>query len=374
MRVNLFLLVCISICLSVWCPHAVFSREGSDGAGQALLRKQANDYFLGEQYRFAIDTLKELHRVAPGDFESLYLLGSSYYHLGSYREAATCYEQVIAQSPSYVIAYLGLGSSYNKLGQYQNACAVYEKVIALDERNVYAHHGYAAALFNARRWAQARSEYVRAKGLYAQAGDGAASGELEGFIRDIDGRGDPAQGPGRARAFVYQRQKERFVHLLPFRGYDFFVYGFLSAAAAVFVWLYGTKKRIALTEKGIAGMLIASGLSYAFAGVFLLCSVRHVLPSFVRLGLALGGLFFIYLGVSFLQQCSWPRTLIMWSQGIVVIFGVFVLLVLPRRILDNPFVFTYLVSHLVVTVIMFALIYFGIMRLRLKEEGDFLLR
>ncbi len=96
---------------------------------------------LGRALALDLEILDELHDYPP----ILHGLGTVYFRLRRYGDAAHVFERFLAHAPGEVGFTRALGHCYYSLGEYDKASVHYEKIIALNPKLVEALRGYALA-------------------------------------------------------------------------------------------------------------------------------------------------------------------------------------------------------------------------------------
>lgn len=84
------------------------------------------------QYPEAISLLQQMSRLAPGVREIYNLMGTCYYKLQKYTEAANCFEMAISLAPDSAIDYANLCLSLKAMGKTLEAIPNCRKALALD--------------------------------------------------------------------------------------------------------------------------------------------------------------------------------------------------------------------------------------------------
>lgn len=84
---------------------------------------------------------------------------------GSWRDAATAFEAVRAQSPDFLPATAGAGHAALRLGQFERAAGLAAWTLASDSLNGEAHMILGATLLQRGNWDQARTAFERARSL-----------------------------------------------------------------------------------------------------------------------------------------------------------------------------------------------------------------
>jgi Tfp pilus assembly protein PilF len=85
-----------------------------------------------------------------------YNLGTLFYRLGKYQEAAKYYRQAIEFAPNYAAAHLELARTLEALGDTAGALNEYKEALQYDPQLVQANFGYGRLLFQ-------KGDYVAAK-------------------------------------------------------------------------------------------------------------------------------------------------------------------------------------------------------------------
>jgi superkiller protein 3 len=86
---------------------------------------------LNGKNRTGLKSLAKAEKLAPGDAEAYYAMGSAYYNLGEadsraeksphFRKSAEYFRKAVRVSPIYADAYWGLGSALYRMGKYTEA-------------------------------------------------------------------------------------------------------------------------------------------------------------------------------------------------------------------------------------------------------------
>lgn len=106
-----------------------------------------------------------------------YILGKVRYEQQAWGAAIDQLNQALDINPAYIDAFLILGNSYEQLQSFEFAISTYEALLALDSNNYAANLALSNALYNQRKYEEARD--------YASEATRLAPNRVEGFLQLI---------------------------------------------------------------------------------------------------------------------------------------------------------------------------------------------
>jgi tetratricopeptide (TPR) repeat protein len=124
----------------------------------ALRHKLATAQALKGDLTAALATMRETVRRSPTFAKGHYSLALLYLQANDYRRAASSFENALRVEPSYVEPRLQLAHLLRRVGQAAASLPHYQRVLELDPRVADARFGYAMALVDVNRFADARDQ------------------------------------------------------------------------------------------------------------------------------------------------------------------------------------------------------------------------
>jgi tetratricopeptide (TPR) repeat protein len=124
----------------------------------ALRHKLATAQALKGDLNGALATMRETVRRSPAFAKGHYSLALLYLQAGDYRQASASFEDALRIEPSYVEPRLQLAHLLRRVGQPRASLPHYRQVLDLDPRVAEARFGYAMALVDVNRFAEARDQ------------------------------------------------------------------------------------------------------------------------------------------------------------------------------------------------------------------------
>jgi tetratricopeptide (TPR) repeat protein len=110
--------------------------------------------------------MRETVRRSPDFAKGHYSLGLLYLQATDYRHAAASFEDALRVEPSYVEPRLQLAHLLRRTGQSAASIAHYRQVLDLDPRIADARFGYAMALVDIGRFAEARDQLTQGTQMF----------------------------------------------------------------------------------------------------------------------------------------------------------------------------------------------------------------
>jgi len=132
----------------------------------ALRHKLATALALKGDLNGALAAMRETVRRSPTFAKGHYSLALLYLQAGDYRRAAASFEDALRAEPSYVEPRLQLAQLLRRTGQSMAALPHYRQVLDLDPRIAEARYGYAMALVDVNRFAEARDQLVQGTQMF----------------------------------------------------------------------------------------------------------------------------------------------------------------------------------------------------------------
>src|ERR1041384_340028 len=121
-----------------------------------------------EQYRNALESLRQALSLRANFAEAQKELGYSYYKLSQSQEAIIAYQQAVRMKPDYGSAYLGLGDVYYyQTKQYREAMNAYSRGVQYKDDNPTAFYNLAWSANELGQYDQAANAARKAIGLQA---------------------------------------------------------------------------------------------------------------------------------------------------------------------------------------------------------------
>ena len=98
-----------------------------------------------KNYQVAENLYKQILKVNPNHFESIFYLGSLLIEIRNFDQAKSLLQKAITIQPNYAVAYVNLGIALEELGQSQQAMNHFQKAIEIQPNFAVAHFnlGYA---------------------------------------------------------------------------------------------------------------------------------------------------------------------------------------------------------------------------------------
>ena len=132
----------------------------------ALRHKLATALALKGDLNGALATMRETVRLSPDFAKGHYSLALLYLQANDYRHAAASFSDALRVEPSYVEPRLQLAHLLRRTGQSPASLAHYRQVLELDPRIADARFGYAMALVDVGRFAEAREQLTQGTQLF----------------------------------------------------------------------------------------------------------------------------------------------------------------------------------------------------------------
>jgi len=132
----------------------------------ALRHKLATALALKGNLNGALAAMRETVRRSPDFAKGHYSLALLYLQTNDYRHAAESFTEALRVEPSYVEPRLQLAHLLRRTGQSSASLAHYRQVLELDPRIADARFGYAMALVDAGRFADARDQLTQGTQMF----------------------------------------------------------------------------------------------------------------------------------------------------------------------------------------------------------------
>jgi tetratricopeptide (TPR) repeat protein len=132
----------------------------------ALRHKLATCLALKGDLNGALTAMRETVRRSPNFAKGHYSLALLYLQANDYRRAASSFEDAIRVEPSYVEPRLQLAHLLRRVGQAAASVPHYRQVLELDPRIADARFGYAMALVDEGRFADARDQLMQGMQMF----------------------------------------------------------------------------------------------------------------------------------------------------------------------------------------------------------------
>jgi tetratricopeptide (TPR) repeat protein len=132
----------------------------------ALRHKLATALALKGNLNGALATMRETVRRSPDFAKGYYSLALLYLQTNDYRHAADAFTEALRVEPSYVEPRLQLAHLLRRTGQSPASLAHYRRVLELDPRIADARFGYAMALVDVGRFADARDQLTQGTQMF----------------------------------------------------------------------------------------------------------------------------------------------------------------------------------------------------------------
>jgi tetratricopeptide (TPR) repeat protein len=132
----------------------------------ALRHKLATALALRGNLAGALDAMRETVRRSPEFAKGHYSLGLLYLQAGDYRHAAASFADALRVEPAYVEPRLQLAHLLRRTGQSSASLAHYRQILELDPRVPDARFGYAMALVDVGKFADARDQLTQGTQMF----------------------------------------------------------------------------------------------------------------------------------------------------------------------------------------------------------------
>jgi tetratricopeptide (TPR) repeat protein len=140
------------------------------------------------QYRAAEADFNQATNFDPNYGEAFFYRGISKYNFQQYDESLEHFNEAIRLKYDNARAYCLRGVVKNRLGQYELAIIDLDKSITFDNTLIFSYHERAIAMYNLRRFKEARQDLEVALELVNQQGDVDMQNKIKGLLNDIDSR------------------------------------------------------------------------------------------------------------------------------------------------------------------------------------------
>ena len=84
-----------------------------------------------KNYQVAENLYKQILKINPNHFESIFYLGSLLIEIRNFDQAKSLLQKAITIQPNYAVAYVNLGIAFEELGQSQQAMNHFQKAIEI---------------------------------------------------------------------------------------------------------------------------------------------------------------------------------------------------------------------------------------------------
>ena len=162
-----------------------------DPSEPALRHKLATAQALKGDLATALNTMRETVRRSPTFVKGFYSLGLLYIQAGDLPHAAAAFQDALRVEPAYVEPRLQLAHLLRRTGQSPLALPHYRQVLDLDPRIAEARFGYAMALVDVGKFAEARDQLAQGAQMFPER-----PGFALGLARVLSASPDPSVRDG----------------------------------------------------------------------------------------------------------------------------------------------------------------------------------